>query len=123
MAKTKISISLIRNGLEENSIVKDGTASINLPNGLKLYYKEAPASQPKWVKSFFNDVISEDMFKTKSLSALILYKIEVEENEYRYFAITFGYGRNLLNNNVVEERFGLLVTLNVVDSNHLCSIT
>ena len=122
MAKTKISISLIRNGLEENSIVKDGTASINLPNGMKLYYKEAPASQPKWVKSFFNDVISEDMFKTKSLSALILYKIEVEENEYRYFAITFGYGRNLLNNNVVEERFGLLVTLNVVDSNHLRSI-
>lgn len=122
MAKTKISISLIRKGLEEDSIVKVGASSINLPNGMKLYYKENPASQPKWVKSFFYDVVPDGMLKTKSVSALILYNIEVAENEYRYFAITFGYGRNLLNNNVVEERFGLLVTLNVIDSNHLRSI-
>lgn len=122
MAKTKISISLIRNGLTEKDIVKAGTSTIELPNGMKLYYKENPASQPKWVKTFFDGVIPEDRLKSKTISALIIYKVEVSKEEYRYFAITFGYGRSLLNNNVTEERFGLLVTLNVVDSNHLRSI-
>lgn len=123
MAKTKVSISLIKKGLSENDVVEDGALTMELPNGMKLYYKNNPASNPKWAKSFFNDdLVLGDRLKTQSVSALILYNVEVTEEEYRYFVITFGYGRNLLNNNVIEERFGLLVTLNVVDSNHLRSI-
>ena len=37
----------------------------------------------------------------------------------RLFAITFGYGRGLLNREACEDKFGLLVTLNSIDSSRI----
>ena len=96
---------------------------MNLPDGNTLYYKVLPERSPKWVKNFFGDNIPDDEpFKSKSTSAVILYEIAMPENTSRIFAVCFGYGRSLLNSNVLERRFGLLVTLNAVKPDLLRSI-
>ena len=123
MPKTKINISLIKEGISLGEIIKESTPSMRLSNGHTLFYKAKPAAEPKWVKTFFGDGIKDtEEFKTKSISAVILYEIEVKSNHKRIFAITFGYGKNLINANSIEERFGLLTTLNLIDKNCLRSI-
>ena len=39
MAKTKLSISLIKEGIAINNVLKQGIPSLTLANGLDLYYK------------------------------------------------------------------------------------
>lgn len=76
---------------------------MNLPDGNTLYYKVLSERSPKWVKNFFGDNIPDDEpFKSKSTSAVILYEIAMPENTSRIFAVCFGYGRSLLNSNVLE---------------------
>lgn len=123
MAKTKLSISLIRENIPLAGVVKPGVSSARLQNGHTIYYKSAPASEPKWVNSFFSGgIVDTTPFKTKSTSAVVLYEVEVRPGYKRIFAVTFGYGRNLLNAGVVEERFGLITTLNIVDYDQLRSV-
>lgn len=123
MSKTKINISLIKEGISLGEVIKELTPSTRLSNGHTLYYKTKPAAEPKWVETFFGDGINDRKeFKTKSISAVILYEIEVKPNHKRIFAITFGYGKNLINANTIEERFGLKTTLNLVDYKSLRSI-
>ena len=40
MAKTKISITLIKEGFTIKDVLKSGTSSILLPDGNKLFYKK-----------------------------------------------------------------------------------
>lgn len=123
MAKTKLSIVLIKENIPRDSIIRGEVCALVLPNGNRLYYKAMPERQPKWVTTFFEGAIPEENpLKGKSLSAVILYEIEVGENINRIFAVCFGYGRSLLNPNIIERRFGLLVTLNAVEVDHLRSI-
>lgn len=123
MARTKLSILLIRENIPLDGVIKTGMPSIRLQDGHTLYYKSTPASEPIWVNSFFAGGIADTTpFKTKSTSAAVLYEVEVRPGYYRIFAITFGYGRNLLNAGVVEERFGLITTLNIVDCDQLRSV-
>lgn len=123
MAKTKLSILLIKENIPRGQILKDEALSMNLPDGNILYYKVLPERSPKWVKNFFGENIPDDEpFKSKSTSAVILYEIAMPENTSRIFAVCFGYGRSLLNSNVLERRFGLLVTLNAFKPDLLRSI-
>lgn len=123
MAKTKLSILLIKEGINQEQVIKNGTLYMDLHNGNKLYYKVMPERSPKWVDSFFGDTIPADNpLKGRSVSAVILYDIEVEEGTHRIFAVCFGHGRSLLNSNVVERRFGLITTLSAVKPDHLRSI-
>ena len=52
MAKTKLSISLIKEGIPINRVLKPGIPSLTLANGLILYYKNNQPVSPKWVNSF-----------------------------------------------------------------------
>lgn len=124
MAKTKISISLIKADKREDEIVRLDVPYLVLGDGHKLYYKVMPAKSPRWITSFLAGEIAEDdsRFTAKSVSAVIVYKIHVTPNEERLFAICFGSGRYLLNANVTERRFGLLVVLNSVDPEKLRSV-
>ena len=54
---------------------------------------------------------------TASSKAVLLASVED-----RLFVLAFGYGRALLNPGICEERFGLKVALNVVDSENVRSI-
>ena len=123
MAKTKISISLIKEGLQEGNVIKEGLPYVELPNGNRLYYNHSVSRTPKWVNSFFGEDIPNDhLFQTKSVSALLLYNVEIREGIHRLFAICFGYGRNLLRNDVTERRFGLITVLNLVDEKKIRSV-
>ena len=51
----------------------------------------------------------------------MLVKVSQQQVDY-IFAVVFGFGRHLLRDDVVEERFGLKVVLNTVDHKNLRSI-
>lgn len=52
MAKTKLTISLIKEGIPINRVLKPDIPSLTLANGLVLYYKNNQPASPKWVNSF-----------------------------------------------------------------------
>lgn len=106
-----------------NNVLKSGIPSLILANGLRLYYKNNQPMSPKWVNSFIKgEFVGSDFLQGKSVSAVILYEINVGGDVHRIFAVCFGFGKALLEANVVEKRFGLLVTLNSVDADKLRSI-
>lgn len=122
MAKTKLSISLIKEGIPINRVLKPDIPQLTLANGLILYYKNNQPVSPKWVNSFLKgEYVGLESLQGKSVSAVILYQIDVDDT-HRIFAVCFGFGRSLLDPNVVEKRFGLLTTLNCVDADKLRSI-
>lgn len=123
MAKTKLSISLIKEGIPIGNVLKPGMPSLTLANGLTLYYKNNQPVSPKWVNSFLKgEHVGSESLQSKSVSAVILYQINVGEDVRRIFAVCFGFGRTLLESNVVEKRFGLLATLNSIDADKLRSV-
>jgi len=83
-----------------------------------VYTKSSKPYMPIWVKLFDNvlEAKIEDLFNSSSAAVLI-----VKDNK-RYFAFTFGLGRNLLNLDFVEESFGLRVALNSIDPDKVRSI-
>lgn len=73
---------------------------------------------PKWVGYFRHHADLSDMdIKAASASAVLLVK-----RPAGVFAITFGYGRYLLRDDVFDPRFGLRVTLNAIEPTALRSI-
>lgn len=82
-----------------------------------LYVKPSPAHVPKWA-SFFAPIVPSSVFgMVQSTSAVF-----IVEEAGRQFALAFGQGRHLLKPGVTEERFGLLVVLNLIESNELRSM-
>ena len=97
--------------------------SEDIENIGNFYYGDSHRSEPPWIRKFFGgsfDNFSEDnklrIFTASSKAALL---VSVEK---RLFALAFGYGHTLLNPGVCEERFGLKVALNVIDSENVRSI-
>lgn len=102
--------------------IKRGAETIGI-----LYYGESHLFEPSWIKDFFGASF-ENNIKQKTLQSEIrklkLFNasskaVLLVEYENKIFAIPFGYGWALLNHGVWEERFGLKITLNTVDSNNL----
>lgn len=123
-AKTnKLSIYLIK--LEYKTfeeIVKDGTKAHPIEGVGTFYGQESHTNPPDWVNDFFLGALAGSFsIFTASARGLLLTKIGEEANQ-RIFAIVFGLGRHLLNDDVFEERFGLKVVLNTVVRSSLRSI-
>lgn len=73
MAKTKLSISLIKEGIPINQVLQSGTPSLTLASGLILYYKNNQPVSPKWVNSFLKgEYVGLESLQGKSVSAVIL---------------------------------------------------
>jgi uncharacterized protein (TIGR04141 family) len=82
-----------------------------------VFIKRTKPKAPTWAK-FFDDYVDADLFgKVKSAGAVLLCAAAG-----RHFAITFGTGRTLLDPLKIEQRFGLLATLNSVDPRKVRSI-
>ncbi|MBQ9620099.1 MAG: TIGR04141 family sporadically distributed protein [Neisseriaceae bacterium] len=84
-----------------------------------LYYLHSNISEPSWLDSFFGNTIDKKPFRNATSKAVLLIPVQVDENNKRYFAITFGYGASLLNKSAIEERFGLKTVLNSVSANSI----
>lgn len=91
----------------------DGAAKIEISGSGKgyLYWKAPHPEYPKWTSLFEDAMDIKQVGKTAGVSAAFVLKVEG-----RYFVLTFGQGgRFLIEDDVCEERFGLLVALNSVD--------
>jgi uncharacterized protein (TIGR04141 family) len=82
-----------------------------------VFIKRTSAHPPTWTQFFADRVDSESFGKVKSSGAVLLC---IAAN--RHFAVVFGTGRYLLDPLSIEQRFGLLVTLNAVDPKRVRSI-
>jgi uncharacterized protein (TIGR04141 family) len=86
------------------------------PNHI-IFIKRKRAHHPSWTTFFSGRVDPDEFGKVKSAGALLLCS-----SAGRHFAVVFGTGRYLLDQLFVEQRFGLLVTLNAVDPRKVKSI-
>jgi uncharacterized protein (TIGR04141 family) len=76
-----------------------------------LYIKASKPLRPRWASLFESQIdLSKEKIISSGSSAVLVVKMKG-----RIFALTFGYGRTLLNKEALEERFGLRVTLNTID--------
>lgn len=120
MAKNQLSILLLAEGISEDSIIKHEIVQPErrvIGNGFFYYYKTYN-STPKWVNKFFCNTLEDiEELKTKTIQAVFIVPCQG-----RFFAICFGYGRYLINPNVIVERFGMKVALNSIDPENVRTI-
>lgn len=125
-AANKLNIYLIKKGRTSfDSIVKEAIRQnkITLSPRAVFYYNASHPGQPDWIASFFlnNQRIPASQFIVSGTSAVLVCKITITSS-YRYFAICFGGGHHHIEENAIEDRFGLITTLNIVSPNQLRSI-
>lgn len=113
----KISIYLIKEGIEEEAILKEFSNLKKLCDSetSTTYYLPTMINQPKWLVSYFNINNISDISVSNS-KVISIHKINID-GKYIYFAIPFGNGKYLLNDDVIEEQFGIKVLLNSVSKN------
>lgn len=123
MTKNKLSILLIKKNTPEHMIVKSqDDIHYEYIAGCKFFYKNSQTNSPKWLESFFNNqLLCADRLKSTSAAGVLLVERDYEEG-IRTFAVCFGYGKGLLLPACIEERFGLISTLNTVNPKELRSV-
>jgi uncharacterized protein (TIGR04141 family) len=119
----KLNICLVKSEYTAfDQIVAAGTTFIEIDGVGTFYVEESHVRRPSWVRDFFGKAL-DGKFKLLNASSkgVLLTRIDVE-GEQRIFAVVFGHGRYLLEDGVVEDRFGLKVVLNTVVPTSLRSI-
>lgn len=119
-----LTIYLIKSGRGPESIIRPEAPikarhKITLGGGHsgELYIRWAPSRVPKWAGLFEGYIEGAELGQVSSPGAVLL--LEIKD---RVFAVTFGQGRYLLEQDSWEERFGLRVTLNSIGENQIRSI-
>ena len=84
----------------------------------RFFWRSRPASPPPWV-DYLRPVLSEvpGPLRSSSASGLLLLRTAGHQ-----FALTFGYGRSLLDLSKVVRQFGLRVALNTIDHEQIRSV-
>lgn len=125
MASTRLTIYLLDEDVVEPSDVlkPDKTPSaveLDPESGLDgaFFYASRPARPPTWV-SFVTPLLATPLQNVLASSASGLL---ILRSSSRFFAITFGYGRGLLDLSRIEHRFGLRVALNRIDPSAIRSL-
>ena len=146
MAKNKLSIYLIKQDFPVGEIVPpasdNGTPIIELQikghESCKLFVRATKPHEPEWANAFFNSAVESESLKVANIGAALVIPVLIENNSFdakadeifssvgeenrRYFVLTFGYGRTLINRSAIEERFGLKCVLNSVKNDTLRAI-
>lgn len=123
MAKNKLSIYLIKEGVNEEEIFEmESKVQIlkEYNNNKKLYYLPSWIHSPNWLDGFFG--MKCDELHQANSRAVLIEKINIDGKE-RIFALTFGYSKNLFAEDVLEEQFGLKIVLNTVGINDIRKIS
>lgn len=123
LAKNKLSIYLVKEGIQHiDSIFIEGIRVFNEFSQNKIaYYKPSVIREPEWIMNFFG--MNSNRLKQSSSKLVLLVTLEFNEDGRRLFIITFGFGKNLIKPDVLEEQFGLKIVLNSVSQNELRRIT
>ena len=84
----------------------------------KFFLNPSKVALPAWFSFFEGKVdVAQHLVKSASSAAVLVFPVAG-----RWFAVTFGYGRNMLRQGVWEANFGLKVTLNAIDDRSIRSI-
>lgn len=103
-------------------IVDSATNRYSIGEIGQFIFKESHPHPPEWINSFFGDELGGDPgIFASSAKGVFIVPVNHEGN-ITNFAISFGVGRHLLKEGVVEGRFGLKVVLNSVDEQSFRSI-
>lgn len=123
MAKKNLSIYLIKEELTEFlDIIDEGVNELHKYDDNSIaYYSDSFVKEPDWLFNFFN--LHNANLKTANSRVLFLKRVNIDSNNTRIFAITFGYGKTLLKEDVCEEQFGLKIVLNTIDRNKIRKIS
>ncbi len=102
----------------------DNLLRVEIQNAGTLLYEKSRSPTPDWINRFFlNDPgIDTNHFHSSSSKAALNVKFQDEKDNTRFFAICFGTGRFLFNDYAIEERFGLVTTLNSIDETKIRSL-
>jgi uncharacterized protein (TIGR04141 family) len=124
VAKRQFTVYLLKDGTDLDDAAKADVADTRhvlrrgLPFTGRLYVQHARPVPPNWLQFVAEGVQDEvGRLMNSHCSALLLLKAG-----RRVFAITFGYGRSMLKQELIERRFGLLILLNRVDPEKLRSL-
>lgn len=122
MSKINLSIYLIKESITRfEDIIENAKVLHKYDENSVAYYDFSHVKEPIWLKNFFN--LANEHLKTSNARAIYLKKITFENGLTRIFAITFGYGKTLLKDDVYEEQFGLKIVLNTIDRNKIRKIS
>lgn len=121
--KSKVNIFLIKEDRTKiKSIIAVSKTDLNrydLKQYGTLFIRRSPDLAPSWVSVFFDGCLDSSLWTSSSISAVLVVSVEVTPGLTRLFALTFGYGRSLIEPDAIERRFGLKCVLNSIDSNSL----
>lgn len=126
MASQRLTVFLLKDvdGFDEALDLEEGTdvfeADVSPDAGMegKFYSKASKVDPPGWL-SYLAPVLDgpPDDLRSASASGLLLLRVDGD-----VFALTFGYGRSLLNQSKIVRRFGLKVVLNLIDDRGIRSL-
>lgn len=118
----KLSIYLLKEGInDENQILKSPVGKIAIPGAGNFFYEQSNIRSPAWINNFFGTSIGNVGILSASSKGILITSIIYHLKEI-VFAIPFGTGRHLLADDIIEERFGLKVTLNSIVPESIRSI-
>lgn len=100
----------------DNIDIFDVKKSIGLEG--KIFLHKPNKSIPEWSVNI-NKLASEriDIEANVSNKAVIIFKYK-----NRFFSLTYGYGKSLLNESTIIRNFGLIVAANLIDTNKIKSL-
>lgn len=110
----KVSIFLIKDGTDKEELFKDNLNLCELCSSdtSKTYYTPTIINTPKWIRSYYGlDYV--DHINVSNSKVISIHELEIDGKKI-LFAIPFGSGKSLLNEEVIEEQFGIKVLLNTV---------
>jgi uncharacterized protein (TIGR04141 family) len=119
----RLSIFVLKEGVADGDIIEPShsprATAIDVGEVKATVYTQGIDPRPPDWAEFFGTAIDPAALGlfTASASALLIVPMK-----NRTFAVTFGYGRFLLNPLVIEPRFGLYATLNAVPADKIRSI-
>lgn len=119
----KITIYLIKENVKYEDILKKDISTKIMCEGKNsvTYYVPTTSNKPDWLISYFNEK-GIDGISNSHAKVISLHKLTIDNCE-RVFAIPFGLGKVLLNDDVIEEQFGIKVLLNSVTGNSFRQIS
>lgn len=122
MAKTKISVYLVKNGKEApEDIFNDvgGMVCYPIRDIGVLYIKRSFKEAPPWVNNVFAGEVDIESLSVSSVGGVFVVPINVSDSEERSFAVSFGFGHSLIDKENMVERFGMRIALNLADEDSI----
>jgi len=123
--KNKLSIYLIKDEYanDDNKILKGAKTVLGELEGVgTAYYAPSNTIVPKWLNDFYCGKLSSEGIFTSNARVVLISRVNVEDELEKTFAITMGYGKHLLENEAVENDFGIKVVLNTISHDNLRKI-